>query len=646
MKKLVLFFCLLSSFLFGQDQKAIDDMRTELKKNIPDTTKLYLMADVAWRSYRALPKEAIKIARESFELSSKIKNYKYQAKALNVIGTIYGSLGNYDSSVYYYNTSLELGIKIKDSSIIAKGYGNLGLSFYFQSVYEKSLENYFKALKIDERRKDKISMALDYTNIGNTYIQLESYLLAIQYIKKALPVFEETGSKQSLANALNSLGVIYADVDSLRDKADDLYLRSYKLKEELNDKKGMANVLHQLGYIAAKRKDFLLEQQYDQRALKIRRELEDINGITMSLVDLGNSYFELKKPKESLPYFIEGLALSFKTGNTDHRKHIYRGLSDSYADLNDYKQALHYRKLFSQISDSILNETKTEQIIEMQTKYETEKKEKENIELTKKTEIQQLQLENENQKRKNQLTLGLIIILFVIGISLVIYNRKKTAAKTELAEAEKLRFKDVIEAEEKERSRIAQELHDGLGQLLSTARLNVAGLEDSVIKEDKPDLDRALKIIDDACIEVRNISHNMMPSALIRLGLIPAINELKNNINATKVLKIDFTNNVDASLGKSLDITVYRVIQEVLNNMIKHAKADHILLSINKNNSDLKIIIKDNGIGFDTNELKNSKGMGWKNIFSRVSMLDGNIKLESELKKGTIVYINLKLKNG
>lgn len=182
--------------------------------------------------------------------------------------------------------------------------------------------------------------------------------------------------------------------------------------------------------------------------------------------------------------------------------------------------------------------------------------------------------------------------------------------------------------------------------MLSTARLNVAGLEDSVLAENKPDLDRALKIIDDACVEVRSISHNMMPSALIRLGLIPAINELVNNINATKALKIDFTNNVDASVGKSLDITIYRVVQEVLNNMIKHAKADHISMSILKIAGELEIIMKDNGIGFDTNMLKESKGMGWKNIFSRVSMLDGNIKLESEPKKGTMIYIKLKLKNG
>ena len=137
----------------------------------------------------------------------------------------------------------------------------------------------------------------------------------------------------------------------------------------------------------------------------------------------------------------------------------------------------------------------------------------------------------------------------------------------------------------------------------------------------------------------------MMPSALIRLGLTPAINELVNNVNATKSVKIDFTTNVSESLGKSLDITIYRVIQEVLNNMIKHSKADHINMLINKNANELKINIKDNGVGFDVEKIKESKGLGWKNIFSRVSMLNGTIKVESLLQKGTMVYVELKLKS-
>ncbi len=318
--------------------------------------------------------------------------------------------------------------------------------------------------------------------------------------------------------------------------------------------------------------------------------------------------------------------------------------------MKDFQKAYEYKVLFSIASDSILNERMTGQIAEMQTKFETEKKEVENLALRRKTEVQNLQLENESQKRRSQLFVSLSLFILTMLSFLLIYNRRKHKQKiihtAELAEAEKIRFRDVFEAEEKERVRIAQDLHDGLGQLLSTARLNVAGFEDLFSENDKPDLDRSLKIIDEACNEVRSISHNLMPSALIRLGLIPAVKEVVDNINSAKTIKIEFNTNIETTLGNSIDITVYRIIQEILNNMIKHSKTNTIDLQIIKTETNLDITIKDNGIGFNVNELKDAKGIGWKNIFSRVSMLNGNIKIESKPQIGTAVFINLNVKNG
>jgi signal transduction histidine kinase len=304
-----------------------------------------------------------------------------------------------------------------------------------------------------------------------------------------------------------------------------------------------------------------------------------------------------------------------------------------------YKEAYEIIEESKYLMRSVFAEDLEKEVSEVEVKYKT-------AQLKHDKEVAEIK----TRKQKQIYLFSFLGVVLVTGAGIYNWNQKKNAKQKiqltlELAEAEKLRFKDVIEAEEKERARIAQELHDGLGQLLSTARLNVAGLEEAVNKEDQADLERSLKIIDDACEEVRHISHNMMPSALIRLGLIPAIKELVNNVNVSKGIKIDFTFNEELSLSRSLEITIYRVIQEVLNNMLKHAKATLISLSIEKNNTDLIIIIKDNGVGFKTEELKNSIGMGWKNIYSRISMLDGSIKLASELQNGTEVFIKLKLKD-
>lgn len=231
-------------------------------------------------------------------------------------------------------------------------------------------------------------------------------------------------------------------------------------------------------------------------------------------------------------------------------------------------------------------------------------------------------------------------------ISIRIYTRRQLRIQLREAELEQnARLNAIVETEDKERKRIASELHDGLGQMLSTARLNVSGLQGISSDEDQVLVKKSLKIIDDACEEVRHISHNMMPGALIQMGLIPALEDLFDNINSSKLLQIHFTHNLEAPIGESKEITVYRIVQEILNNTIKHAKATNVHISILKNNNILELEIKDDGIGFSTGTIKESTGIGWKNIYSRVSMLNGNIQVDSAGGMGTRVNIQLEYKS-
>ncbi len=201
------------------------------------------------------------------------------------------------------------------------------------------------------------------------------------------------------------------------------------------------------------------------------------------------------------------------------------------------------------------------------------------------------------------------------------------------------RMNAIIETEEKERKRVAGELHDSLGQMLSTARLNVSSLSGSIPKDDEVVLATSLKIIDDACEEVRNISHNMMPTALIRLGLIPAIEEMVSEINGSNQLAAQFITNTTMRFSETKEITIYRIVQEVVNNMIKHAKASEIVISMNLVDEKIQLSIKDNGTGFDTILVSQSTGLGWKNIYSRVGMLEGTINIDSFPGNGTTVNV-------
>ncbi len=201
-------------------------------------------------------------------------------------------------------------------------------------------------------------------------------------------------------------------------------------------------------------------------------------------------------------------------------------------------------------------------------------------------------------------------------------------------------FRTVIEATEKERKRVAEDLHDGLGQLLSTAKLNLTAIELPQNPEEHSSIETSLSLLDEACQEVRHISHNMMPGTLIRLGLVSAVKEQARKINESgKILVTVTISGFEKRMDETREIAMYRVIQEILNNSIRYASATDIEIRLEQLADGYLFRIKDNGKGFDPKVLEQSKGIGWRNIRSRVDLLQGNIDLKTAPGKGTVLNI-------
>jgi signal transduction histidine kinase/ligand-binding sensor domain-containing protein len=237
-----------------------------------------------------------------------------------------------------------------------------------------------------------------------------------------------------------------------------------------------------------------------------------------------------------------------------------------------------------------------------------------------------------------------VITLLLVVIAIRLYFRRQLNLKTrELQLKQGARMSAIIETEEKERKRVAEELHDGLGQLLSTARLNISGIGSDLQEKDATLWKNSLDLLDEACSEVRAISHNMMPGALIRSGLIEALDDLVEKINATGKLEARFDTELNERFPETVEVTVYRITQEVLNNMIRHADASRIVITLHRTATDLALTIADNGKSFDVTSIPGSEGIGWKNIYSRVEMLNGNLQVTSEKEKGTAVFLSVPL---
>lgn len=244
----------------------------------------------------------------------------------------------------------------------------------------------------------------------------------------------------------------------------------------------------------------------------------------------------------------------------------------------------------------------------------------------------------------------IIFEVLVLSTYLVINLKRIANEKNELLlqlnSEQSRQFSVALEASEGERKRIARDLHDGLGQLLSTARLYISGFDEVIKKQDTEHTElyqNSLRIIDDATQEVRNISHNLMPSSLIQLGLAAAVQGLARQLNGAGELKVwlEITEPIPR-LPDTVEISLYRIVQEIVNNILKHARAKNIWLKLIYTESSLTLYVKDDGIGMNTKHLNQGAGIGWSNIFSRVTMLKGEYQIYSDKGKGTIIEVTVK----
>ena len=244
---------------------------------------------------------------------------------------------------------------------------------------------------------------------------------------------------------------------------------------------------------------------------------------------------------------------------------------------------------------------------------------------------------------------GVVISLtFAIGVFMIqrIFKYMKRVEDSRRL-TEKMFLNAIIQTEEKERKRFAKDLHDGLGPLLSTVKMSVSSLSQMEHDEASREIvTNTEMIINEAIKSLKEISDNLSPHVLNNFGLLRALRNFTNKINATKAIEIKLESNMtDERFSNNIEVVLYRVVCELINNTIKHASAKTIEISLQKKNDYLSIAYHDNGIGFDKNkleELSTMGGMGFSNIYSRINSLKGDISIESEPMKGTLVYIKVK----
>lgn len=644
-KIIFILYLLLFCYSVAQSKPQTDSLELALK-SATDTNKINILNKLSTIYCENNSNKALEYARLAIQLSQPLDFKIGIIKAYNNIGIVYDITGKYDSALVNYNLSLSLSKKLNIKKQIANTLNNIGLVYWNKGEFDNALNHYLQSLKLFEEINNKKGVANTLSNIGLIYNDLGKSKESLEYHFRALKIREELDDRYGIGVSQNNIGLTYGYMQDLTSALEYLE-KALTTKKQNGDLYGQAITLSDIGIIYEGLKQHDKAIDYQQKSLEIRIQLKDKLGMANAYSMLATNYGKKENYQKALEYNLKALEIANELKAKKRLKRIYDDLSYDYRKMGNYKKALEYYDKYAKLNDTIFSEQSAAKIAEMQTKYETEKKDLELI----KNELELHNNKLELTRQKNQRTILLICILGIIVIFYLVYTRyrfkQKSLFNQELLKQQELRSKAVIAAEENERTRIARELHDGVGQHLSAVKLNLSNLQ-SVLhlknEHEKTLMDNALAIVDDSVKEVRWVSHNMIPGTLLKEGLETAIRDFLNRIPTSGKLKIEFeAHQLSSKLESTTEIILYRVVQEAINNIIKHAKANSVNIQFIQHEQELILMIEDNGIGFDPNSLKN-EGIGLKNIHSRIAYLNGSVDIDSKPQRGTTLTIEIPLK--
>lgn len=646
MKKLVLFFIGFLVAMKGMTQSPSnkDSLARVLLAAKEDTDKVILYLNVGEPFENSDPETAKQYYQQALALSKKIGYKAGEIKYASYYSSVLNIQGFFDSSLAVNLSALQMSKKMKDSLAIVKASFNVANSYTFLSKNDSTLYYYFQVLPYLEKQKDTRMLSIAYNNLQDIYRRLHQYQKGITYGKAGVAMSRANKDSLKLEYGLTNLGTNYASLH-LMDTALACYKEVFEISKKIGDHYGESAAWLNIADIDYQQGRYEEAKNGYSQALKIARELALNETATIALKGLSMYFLQMKKYAVARQYADSSLALSAQNENREQRVKIYKILSDIAYGNQDLISAKEFDSKADQLNDSINNDNLSEIATRYEKEYETSKKES------------QIKLQQAQLKQKSILNYFLIAgAAALLIISLLTYRNHRHKQKLQQAKIDELETEKqltateaVLKGEEQERSRLAKDLHDGLGGMLSGIKFSLSNMKENLIMtpDNAQAFERSIDMLDSCIQEMRRVAHNMMPEMLVRYGLKVALEEFCNEINRSGAIHTNyqFIGTHTTAMDQTVAVTVYRIVQELVNNAIKHAQAQNVLVQLHASEQEklLTITIEDDGKGFDKNLLTVSKGMGWNNIQNRVDFLKGKIDVHSEPGKGTSVLIEINM---
>ncbi|MCR5889435.1 tetratricopeptide repeat protein [Hymenobacter sp. J193] len=614
----------------------------------PDTNRVNTLNELIWENRDSNPRRALSLATEALRLGRQLNHHRGLAKTYILRGIIYATTGRYPEAIADFEACRRQRAALQDWQGVAGAINNVGEVLAMQGRYQEAVRQYIRALKLEEKYGTPERIATDWANIGMVYQQMGRYREALRYHLQYLHLPGRTRDAHNDAQAHNIVGQDFAKLNQ-PDSAQAHYQHALRISQRAADRQNEAQALAGLGTLAGARQQAELARSYFLSALTLARQLDDQAAVATNLNSLGELALRQRQPAAAVPYFEEARRLSRRIQAAEAVRTALQGLATAYAQLSRYAEAYQFQQQVMQVKDSLLNEASARQITEMQVRYDTERKEAQN-------QLQAAQLRTQQQllRRRNvQLLAGLVVMGLLGLVGWLLYTRQRlreqVAHEQERQQQEHRRVAAVLEAEENERRRIGSDLHDGIGQLLTAAKLNLHALDQrgSRSAEDQAALlHNAIDVVDESFREVRGISHNLMPNALMKQGLAAAVRDLTAKMttyHSGPHIEVEVFGLNEERLPPTMESVLFRVIQELMQNVIKHAQAQHVTLQLVRNPTDLTVIVEDDGVGFDPLAPGKSGGIGLRNIQTRLTYLGGRAHIDTTPGHGTTVTLEVPL---
>lgn len=519
---------------------------------------------------------------------------------------------------------------------ISRTYINLG-------TYEQSLIYAQRGLRWAEKAGDINSIAYQLADIAIIYHDFKDYGKGVEYGKRCLATAVDGNADSKFkAYCLNAIGINFDDWG----KPDSALTYHFKVLElqPAPDSLDIKFTYNNIGNTLMKTQQYGQAEKYLRAALHLAQKSKDYYSLAGANTNLGQLRTKQKQFARANAFFDSALHYAIKSNSLEKIRDTYFDLYTFYKESNDLLKAIHYQDKFYTLRDSIFKTDRMKAVSELEAKYQTSIKDRQILEQV--TELK------EREDKFNRVLLVTAFLIIIIGMLIIILllNRSRFKRKQELLEKEtEIQLQEgsiqaALASQELERKRFAKDLHDGMGQLISSLRLLMGNIEsDSTIESRVAVVSKSEKIIDEMQKEIRGIAFNLMPQTLIQHGLVPALKEMGLRITSSgKVVVSVGAFDIPERVSELQEISLYRAIQEWVNNILKYARASTIEIQLVGHGDELNVTIEDNGEGFDIRLLEIGNGNGWRNILSRTKLLHGEVEVDSNIgRSGTILIIRI-----